>query len=344
MKTVFSDLHQADLGYSLQLLAKRANWDIYFPIGMDWYENNFWSIYPSIETAKQYLRTEQAYQPLDGTLPLNIINEVIDDCYIVEDKHNNSFHKAITFETFKEMDINIVIASIPQHIKPFKELAKMKNAKFIFQMGNYFPEVNLFEIPNLMVNSLPPNIPFSCHYIQYHQEFSLDIFKPLGLPPEKEVASFINILSGNAGKADYYTLRVMLPEYQFKSYGAQNDDGVMNTTQEIAGEMNKSAFGFHSKWGGDGFGHILYNWFACGKPIITRVSDYKDRLGGELLIDMQTCIDLDKHSYEDVCDIIKNIEPHKYEYMSQQAYLRFQQCVDYNVEELHIREFLNNLQ
>ena len=309
---------------------------------MEWYEKGFWNIYPHIDTAKQYLDLQSVYVPKDGT---PVLNEQVGfkDVYTMEDKHNNSSHKAITFEMFQNAPIDIVIASIPQHIKPYQELARMNGAKFIFQMGNVFPEVNLNEIPNLMANTLPDNIPPTCNYIKYHQEIDLDIFKPSDLPPTKLITNFINILGRNNGYTDYLSLKAEMPDWDFKSYGAQNDDGVMNTTQEIATQMQRSAWGFHSKAMGDGFGHILYDWFACGRPIITRSSDYKGKLGEELLVDMETCLDLDKHSYNEIYSIIGSLSPTKYDWMCQQVHNRFLDKVNYDSEAIKIKEFLSKL-
>ena len=341
---IFSDFHQQDLFYSLQLLfQKRLGYNLFRPIGLEWYKEGFWKVYDHPDTAEQFLGMRQGYQPKDGTLPLNDEIVPLHDYYICKDEHNNSSNKAITLEQFKKMDIDIVIASIPQHIKPFKELAKMKGAKFIFQMGNVFPEVNLNEIPNLMANTLPQNIPLTCNYIQYHQEFDLNIFKPSDFSPTKLITNFINILGNNGGYVDYLSLKAEMPDWTFKSYGARNDDGIMNTTEEIATQMQRSAWGFHSKAMGDGYGHILYNWFACGRPIITRLSDYKDKLGEELLVDMETCLLLDNRSYAELYYIISTLPPIKYDWMCQQVHNRFLDKVNYDLEEIKIKEFLSKL-
>jgi hypothetical protein len=219
----------------------------------------------------------------------------------------------------------------------------MKGAKFIFQMGNVFPEVNLNEIPNLMANTLPQNIPPTCNYVQYHQEIDLNIFKPTDLPPTRLITNFINILGRNNGYTDYLSLKAEMPDWTLKSYGAQNDDGVMNTTEEIALQMQRSAWGFHSKFMGDGFGHILYDWFAVGRPIITRSSDYKGKLGEELMIDEETILDLDKHSYNEIYSFINSLPPFKYEWMCQRVREAFVSKVNYDSEEIAIRDFLQKL-
>lgn len=348
--TVFTDYHQTDLLYSLQLLFEdRLKGTLLRPIGMEWWHEGYWNVFPHEDTAKQYLSMTQVYQPKDGTLPLNKfapLNPVFNGTpYICEDLHNNTYNRAITLDQFNKSSIDIIIASIPQHIKPYKELAKKKGAKFIFQMGNVFPEVvsNLHEIPNLMANTLPPNIPSSCNYIQYHQEFDLNVFKPSASEPEKFITSYINIYYRNKGFADFMSLKSIMLDYEFKGYGSQDPGGILNTTADIASMMSKSAFIFHSKARGDGFGHILYNSYACGKPVITRISDYKGKIGEELLTNNETCLDIDELTIEGVRDKIINMPEHEYKVMCTKAYDRFKEKVDYDKEQSKIEEFLERL-
>lgn len=334
---ILADLHHSGLYNSLQLLfEKRLGHTLYRPIGMDWYEKGFWNVYPSIDTAKQYLQMD--ISPSDGTPIINPSGQTT----LIGDHKNRSYHKAIRFGEFMVKDIDIVIASIPQHVKPFKELAAMKRAKFIFQMGNVFLDVNLNEIPNLMANTLPLNIPPTCHYIQYHQEIS-DVFKPSSTTPQPLITSFINVYDHNAGWQDYMKLRAEMPSHEFRSYGGQCKDGAISTETEIASFMQRSQFGFHSKYMGDGFGHVLYDWFASGRPVITRISDYKGKLGEELLTHMETCIDLDVCNTSEVNDIIINMPPLRYIVMCQNVRDRFDKYVNYDSEEVKIRKFLEEL-
>lgn len=345
---ILADFHHADLYYSLQLLfEKRLGHSLFRPIGIDWYSKGFWMVYDSPDTAEQYLGLSQGHKPPDGTLPLNDLDEVIDECYICKDEHNNTINKAVTLETFKKMDIDIVIASIPAHLPRFKRLITehKPNAKLIFQQGNMFSEIlnNLHEVPNLLSSTAVFSVPGSCNATFYHQEFDTTIFTPASFQPNHIISSFINVYDHNTGFTDYMTLKAMMPEFDLYSYGAQNMDGVVNTTTEMAALMHESMFGFHVKGMGDGFGHILYNWFACGRPVITRISDYKGKLGEELLEHDVTCFDLDRCSLEEVRDKIINIPPHQYTWMCQQVRQRFDDRVNYDKEELQVREFLKHL-
>lgn len=345
---ILIDRHHSGLAHSFQLLfEKRLGHTVYFPIGMEWYPN-YWKINEIEATAKQYL--EIGSQPIDGTPPLNDpfikgMLPTVTGLYYVEDKHHDTIQHAVTLDRFMEMDIDIVIASIPQHIKPFKELAKMKNAKFIFQMGNAFPNIDYDEIPNLMVNTLPAVIEYDNkppHYIVYHQEID-SVFHPISQPPERLITSFINVYANNGGFEEFMALKSITPGYEFRSYGGQNQDGCITGVESMAAIMQRSYFGFHSKRGGDGFGHVLYDWFATGRPIITHISDYADKLGGELLEHMVTCIDLDVCNINEVCDIISNMKPLHYVIMCQNVRDRFDACVNYEKEAEEIKKFLEEL-
>lgn len=345
---IFSDFHHQGLFYSMQILfEKRLGHDLFRPIGMEWFEEGYWKINDELDTAKQYLSLESV--PSDGTQPLNALPyeskgyEKNERYYQLRDEHHYALNKAITYDAFKEMPIDIVIASIPQHVEPFKRLAIQKGAKFILQMGNVFSEIDLWKIPNLMTNTIPQNIPSNCNWISYHQEFPLNIFLPTHKKPQKLISSFINVYPKNKGYEDYATLKSMMPDYNFRSYGGQCDDGCITGIDQLAAKMQESAYIFHSKYGGDGYGHILYNAMACGKPVITRISDYKDKLGEELLKDGETCFDLDRNSFEDIKVMIEDRPPFMYEYMSQKAYARFTELVDFGKEAQMIKEFLGDL-
>lgn len=344
---IFCDLHHLGLFYSLQLLfEKRLGWEVYRPIGLEWYEQGFWNVYDHPDTAKQYLM--DGFYPKDHTPPLNAISRKENGIHFVKDTTHNIEQKAITLDQFKGMKFDVVLASIPAHIEPFKKLIHeyQPQAKFIFQMGNMFHEIiqNLHTIPNLLSSTIDIPVPSSSHAIFYHQEFDLNIFKPSGKIPDKQLTSFVNLFPQTNHAPTFYTLKQLLPEYSFKSYGILTEDGIISGVDHISSIMQLSMFGAHMKWAGDGFGHILYNWYASGKPVITSINDYKDKLGGELLTNEETCIDIDGKTPDEVASIIRKYseEPY-YSYMCQQAYKRFVDRVNYDQEEQKIRTWLRSL-
>jgi hypothetical protein len=320
---IFSDFHHFGLMTSLRMLfVDRLKHKIFIPTGLEWFPN-YWGIAEPYgndpRTADQYLNH-----------PLNIPHV-----------------KEITLEEFKSMPIDIVIASVPENIPHYKKLIANfhPEAKFVVQIGNMFHEVlsNLPEVPNLLASTIAFDVPPTCNAVFYHQNFDLSVFKPTWEVPQNKIVSFIVNLK-NTGHADkYYQLKELLPEYEFRSYGGSCDDGVISTVQEIAKIMNESKFIFQCKWDGDGFGHNLYNSYACGKPVITSRHDYEDKLGAELLEDGISCIDIDGKTMPEVVDIIRDMTFEKYNSMCWEAYKKFVDHVNYDKEQEMIRDWLQKL-
>ena len=339
---IFIDRHHQGLAHSFQLLfEQRLGHRVFFPLGLEWYEKGYWGVYPNLGTAKQYL--EIGTIPKDGTQPLTHVIDTPEEYSLIEDSHHHAIQKGITFEQFMNMDIDIVIASIPQHIKPFKELAKMKGAKFIFQMGNVF-DVNLNDIPNLMANTFPGNIPPSINVVQYMQEFELDIFKPTTMSPNRLITSFINVYDHNRGYENFMALKASMPSWEFRSYGGQCKEGAITGIDKIAAIMQKSAFVHHVKAGADGYGYGLFCAFACGTPVIINYEDYKSVIGGKLLIPDETCIVSEiGGDMEKVREKIENIPPLRYQYMRASVEEQFKKVVNFDEDENKIRQFMANL-
>src|SRR5258708_34548481 len=115
---IYTALHHLDLYYSLQLLfEKRLGYELYRPTGREWFTNGYWHIArpygddPS--TIGQYLDIGSI--PKDHYPPLNDLVKPEEGIYIMEDKHNNTTNKAITFDKFIRTKFDIIIASIPDH-------------------------------------------------------------------------------------------------------------------------------------------------------------------------------------------------------------------------------------
>src|SRR3990167_7086867 len=268
---VFSDLHHFGLFNSLRLLfEKRLGGKIYRPIGEDWLEKGYWRMaeiynnHPS--TVAQYLGIK------DG-------NRLKNNYYEIYEPEHTYWQKALTPEQFFAKDIDIVIASIPEHIESFKRLCQEhpNHPKFIYQVGNAWP-VEAGMAPNVMASAKLSGVPSGVNFIEYHQEFDLEIFhvgKPvvrkigdliidcLCIPPQNKIYSFINCLN----TADIYKndwplftqLESLMPDWQWRTFGGSCRDGVANGEEGVAEKMREAKFIWHVKAGGDGYGHVLYN-------------------------------------------------------------------------------------
>lgn len=346
---VFTDFHHTALLRSIIMLFEdRLGGNVYRPIGTEWHEKGFWKVYDHPATVQQFLTLAQGYRPVDGTPPLNVFTypEYTEpDVYYCADPENDTYNKAITFEKFLAMDIDIIIASMPEHIEPFKKLIReyKPNAKLILQVGNNWNWESM-GVQNVMASTAPKPVPQGVNAVFYHQEFSLDRFHTEWSYPRSRIYSFVNIIQNTQDYELYLGYKRSLPHFDFKAYGAQCPDGVVNGTKELARKMREARFIWHVKPGGDGFGHVIHNAFAVGRPVITRKSHYAGCLAESLMVDGKTVIDLDAHNIRENLELIEHFSKQEnWSEMAENVYNTFKEVVNYDAEEATIRKFLENL-
>lgn len=356
------------------LFEQRLGGKIYRPIGIDWYEKGYWKVYDHPATVEQFLGIGGSTP--DGTSPLNDVKAWVGEgigrsipgdgivgratdatVYYCHDIDSDKTNKGITFDGFMHLPIDIVIASIPQHIEPFKRLCEMhpNHPKLIYQIGNAW-DVSMSDgqfVRNVMasakVNMIGPRI----HGIEYHQEFDTTVFAPV-IPLETSVsvynsiASFVNCFSIDRLFSDDWSLfqivESMMPSWEFYSFGGQCRNGAMHGSQELAEGMINVRFIWHTKRGGDGYGHVLHNSAAVARPIIFKKEYYQGKLGEALMIDGITGIQIDGLSPDQIVNKIEYYnESARYRKLCQNVYTNFRKIVDFDAEFERIKLFLENL-
>lgn len=353
---VFVDFHHASLLQSFILLfEKRLGGKVYRPIGMEWHSMGYWNVYDHPFTREQFLSTTlgivepppQMYP--DGTRPLNIVDKVEDGVYYCQDIDSGYYNKAITYNKFMSMDFDYVIASIPQHIEPYKKLCREHPArpKMIFQIGNAWQQ-DAIRADNIMASAIV-QLPPETNAIIYHQEFDTTIFKPdETVLPGNTIYSFVNCFGIERFYESDFQLfnhveRIM-NNWSFKAYGGQCRDGAAHGSQKLADKMRQSKFIWHTKFGGDGYGHIIHNAAAVGTPLVVKKEYYRGKLADALLEDGVTCVTIDGLSPAEVANKIEAYsEPDKYQKLCENTYARFKQVVDFDREEQELRQFLTRL-
>lgn len=345
---VFCDLHHADLYYSLQLLfEKRLEAELYRPIGLEWYEQGYWNVYPHIDTAKQFLGLNQAIEPpkdiygnyLSDREQLNKYYRFEDGIYYVRDTTKDKLQRAITLEKFKSMEFDILISSIPQHIQLFNKLIQLyqPKAKHIFQVGNAWGHQQ--GVKNILASTSTFSVPQNINICFYHQEFDLDVFSYKIPVLHNKIDSYIHYMQGQ----DLTNIYQQKLECKIYTHGAGMDN-CFHKTLDIAKCMQESGWTWHYKPGGDGYGHILYNSFACGRPMIIWKQFYNGKLGNELLKDGKTCVDISVRSIDENIKLIEKLSiPDEHIKISENCFLEFKNKVNFDYEEEGIRKFIERL-
>lgn len=331
---VLADYHHCDLYHSLHLLLeKRLGMSLYRPIGLDWYERGFWKYSDEEGVVKQFLE-----------LPKEAVDKGTH--FEIADPMHGGFTKAVTLEQFEKMKWHILMPSVHQNELAFTKLRNELNVQafIVRQAGNIHDVVDTRLCPNVLCSAIPPEIFEEVNTAIYHQEFDLDVYKPLMFEKENRIYNFMNCRTESRDAALFPQYREALKDFKWKDYGILCEDGILGSAAEIAREMQNAKFIWHVKFGGDGFGHVIHNAFACGVPIITRMKHYAGGLAGALLEDGKTCIDLDAASFDINVGRIRHFsEPELYEKMCECVRKKFAEIVDYDKEEKYLREFFNEL-
>lgn len=346
---VLVDFHHAGLLQSFILLfEKRLGGEVYRPIGTDWHKLGYWKVYDHPATVEQFLGIGGATP--DGTQPLNeVIGQSNPEVYLCRDIDSGETNKAITLDGFFRGHFDIVIASIPDHIKPFQKLCDLHvdQPKLIFQIGNsWTTEAGL--APNIMASAKIDNVPSDIHFISYHQEFDLSVFFPDFNYPDKKISSFVNCFDvAQHFNNDWFlfkSVEKLLPDWEMRAYGGQCRDGACHGAMNVAIAMRDARFIWHTKWGGDGYGHVIHNAPAVGRPLIVKKVYYQNKLAEPLLIDGETCIAIDGLDAEEVVNKINYYsEESRYIKMCVNAWDNFNRVVNFNKEAMDLYDFFNNL-
>lgn len=343
---VFCDFHHSSLLRSLVLLFEdRLDFECMRPIGMEWFDEGFWAINNQRDTAKQFLDYDS--QPPDRTPPLNSAEPFVEGVFWVADPGAQTHHKACTLDFFKNNRFDYVVASIPAHVPLFEALiAKYQpQAKLIVQMGNNW-NIDQYAGYNVLASIAPALAP-GVNAFYYHQEFDLTVFNDTPVRPVRKVYSFLNVIENSGiGWNDYRELKRIMERqgWEFRAYGGQCPDGSIGGAEEVAKLMREAAFIFHVKPGGDGFGHVIHNAYAIGRPVITRPSHYRGQLAERLLVP-GTFIDLDRYGRPGVKNILTRLmhDPDGLEEMGRRAAERFDEVVNFEREAQEIRAWLLSL-
>lgn len=294
-KRVLADRHHAGLFYSLQLLGDRLGWDVYTPVGYDWWDEGYWrfgEVYGDRRLADQYLAPDEWQRDLDG------IYWTSDPEFPARTILGVSLNTA---ETMGRWDY--VIATVQENQHGFHRFAMENGARYVYQVGNTGQQVDWSLDPIVLASS---EVPIKGRGLRYHQEMhpAYQWHEPR---QQTRIKSYINFAHVMQCWPLTVELWKALPDFKWSLHGGGMPDGVIKPTSAIAAGMADASWAMHDKVTGDGFGHVLWGWAAVGRPLIGHASHYAGKLGGVLWADLKTCIDLDQHDIPEAARLIREI-------------------------------------
>ena len=324
---MLADLHHGELYRSLQMLfEERLGGTLYRPIGREWFESGLWHGPP--QAVDQYLG-----------IPDGIAYPIEDGIYGYPAYESGPFEQhCITLEKFYQTDFDFIVASIRQHEVVYRTLADEKNAVFIRELGNNFDMFDPNVCKNIM-NSTTLAIGPETNSVTYHPEFSLSEYRYE--PPEnrKLVKNFMNCLPDGPDAPLWDVFVNGLPDHKWMMHGILGRDGIISEG-DVARAMRAAGWIYHVKFCGDGYGFTIHEAPACGRPLITRISDYNQLMASPLLEHEVTCIDIGTVGVKRAIEFLNNCSEDQHKEMCVNARKRFDEVVDFDAEFERMKEFL----
>jgi len=343
MTKVFTDYHHGDLYYSLYLLfEKRLGWELYRPIGLDWFTQGFWKIAEPYgnaqDTINQYLDINH-----DGWHPYRNLNGehyLEDDIYYSYDPGHDYYHRAITLEKFKEMEFDVVMPTYEPHEDPYRRLRDtfQSKAKLVAQMGNTGQKSSC----SYVIHSVPYIPKQGQRSFYYHQEIDSGLYSYVLPRPTRKIYSFVNLYPY---PDIYHSYKNNLHDVSMKYYGSGCPDGVLNGSHQVSLKMQEANIGWHLKPQG-GLGHSSLGWLASGRPVITNMSQMRS-WGGDATALFEpgvTCMDIEAYTVDQGClELRKMLDPDENLKWCERALKRFKDIVNYEQEAQKLTKFLEGI-
>jgi len=346
---IFTDFHHGDLYHSLHLLfEERLGGTLVRPIGVQWFEMGFWKIAEPYgnapDTINQFLELPRLWSTNIEPIQKYGEDRLIDGVYHIPVKVGSEYYvqKAITFDKFLKMDIDLVIASYSGHYLPYAQLVKQykPNAAYIAQIGNVAWQPKGTRNVLLAMNT---PMPSDVNYVKYHPENHREYCYT---PPTNHtvIRSFIANPHVEPDLPLFHEFERLLPEFTFKMHGILGRDGVVSGDL-MPQIMKDSAFVWHVKRTGCG-GFVAHQALQCGRPCIIKKSYCYEHhtLTRDLFQDSVNCIDLDLGTTEaNIAKIRYFSEPQRHTEMCKNTADKFKRDVNYDAEAQRISAFLEPL-
>lgn len=352
---VLTDFHHHALAESLLILLQdRFGADVWFPYGMEWFDSETWNFeraWHGDRVARQYLEGIWA-----GA-------EDIGDGQVVrhDPRHPGRRHYGVMYGEAAFWKWDLVISSLPHNDEGFYRFAQQTGARFVVQVGNHMQDSRWDLADAILASSTLPGLTERSQWatpvtymgkpcVIYHQEFDMGIFRQRAPVAGREVASWVNCFAETPVYPAFREFaRRTADDFDWKVYGsygsAQPDElaaGDVSLVPEVAARMSQARVIWHQKSWSDGFGHVVHNAFALGRPVVGVPRYYHDKLAGPLFVEGVTSFDVEAHSEDELVAIMRRLRDDDayHAEISDNAARRFREVVNFDEEAAAIGRML----
>lgn len=255
--------------------------------------------------------------------------------------------RTLSFSEFLDTRIDVIMVTLADNQEPWLRLRDdlKPNAKLLREEGNVcgWASINL-GYHNVLTSDVPTFHKCRAkNKLLYHQRFDTQsIFSFEDVSHFDRISCFMPGFRG-CPELIQFAESHDFGSMQFVDFGHFSKRGYLNTKQTFVEAMKRTTFVWQVKPGGDGFGHVIHNSFAVGRPVITGGDHYRGSLAGLLLEDGKTCIMIGQDPIENSRKIRSMSDPQRIRSMGRAAHTRFLETVHYDRERDAIQAFLQKL-
>lgn len=343
---VLCDAIHASLYDSLRLLFEgRLGMELYRPIGMDWYHSGIWRF--DHDTPHAEAVAHQFLDPWDGDqpFPTDGYSHRQDTTY-----PESNGYRLVTLEQARSERWDIVLSTLAPNDPGLYQLAQQTGATFGIQVGNQDAPVAWalaqFALLSVTTPGFTPWVP----HVYYRQEFSLEQFHAdsgQGGLRSNEVATRVQCAAQDPSYARFKEMaRRTRGALEWRWYGHcgvadEHYGGDAPTTSLVAEQMHRARIAWHWKRWSDGYGHVIHNWAAIGRPMFVNRDYYADKLAAPLFTDANSW-NLDRLGDAELERVMRRLAEDETFYIETclAASDRFRQVVDFDAEGEAIGELL----
>jgi hypothetical protein len=263
----------------------------------------------------------------------------------------------VSVEQARALGLDLVLATVDHDHEGLHRFASEAGAHFGIHIGNVRWDItqdrwDLAELA-LVSTALPftPPVP----HVTVRQEFSLVDFRPAP-PPRRDpfvVSSFVNCFAENTSAYTHFrAVASKAPEHDWRVYGAYGSvfpdeyaAGNLGVCADVGAAMRASDVIWHTKAWSDGFGHVIHNAFAIGRPVLGIASYYVNQLAGPLWVEGVTSFDIGGRSPEETLSLVARLRDDEDLHLRvcEDSAARFRDIVDFRAEAEDVRRLLGQV-
>lgn len=347
MIRVLCDAIHADLLESLAILFEdRFGWELYTPHGLEWYDAGIWRFERETlgdAVARQFLQPHHDDVTIDPAFGWGVARPGT--------THPNRIQNRLTLDDARDLRPDIVLSTLAENDLGLHAFAGEVGAHFGVQVGNQGQGSAWGAAEFALISSTTPGFTPWMPHVTYHQEFDtetlFDAETERALPDR--VGTWVQCTTTSGGYDRFRELAVRTGlDWRWYGHCGEPDEyhgGNYPTTAAVADRMHEARIAWHWKEWSDGYGHVIHDLFAIGRPVLVTAGYYADKLAGPLMVEGVTSYDIRRYTNDELVKITSRLvsDDDHWRRMCEASARRFREVVDFAGDAERIRAMLDGI-